>query len=484
MAIDKKKFSISPSTWMIDVLGHSGYTFNFAIADLIDNCISAHAKNIKIYFDLSSDEPFLCIADDGDGMNKKDLKNAAVIGFRDINASREIDDLGRYSTGLKSATRSFCDDVIICSKVRGSYVNSIEIDYKHIVNSQNWEAYELNQCEFENIINEHGTIVVCKSLNFSDNISLNENLFKKIDELEKSIGHIFGKFILDKKVRISLKVKGSNEIIIKGWNPFRVIENKSTKVVFKKDVIYKGENISFKIYILPTFENLSKIDREYMEGNGLINQEGFYIYRNNRLIKEGGWLDLTGISLDAKSIYSRIEVNIPSNLDKEFKINFSKNSLEIPEDLIPTFIEVAKKAKKESNQNYNYRKHPEIKRGTRKEQDRVWKSTKSDGALVLSINTEHPLIKELSKKIGVNELKKLCNLISKSLPISTIQAQTTTSISYTEAELFDLMEEMYNSLLSQGNDINTIKSKMASTEPFKDEIILLINFFEKKEDIK
>ncbi len=35
---------------MMDVLGHSGYTFNFAIADLLDNCISAHAKNIKLFF--------------------------------------------------------------------------------------------------------------------------------------------------------------------------------------------------------------------------------------------------------------------------------------------------------------------------------------------------------------------------------------------------------------------------------------------------
>ena len=61
-------FSISPGTGMMDVLGHSGYTFNYAMADILDNCISAHAKNIKIYFDLTLKNPYLYILDDGDGM--------------------------------------------------------------------------------------------------------------------------------------------------------------------------------------------------------------------------------------------------------------------------------------------------------------------------------------------------------------------------------------------------------------------------------
>ena len=128
---------------MMDVLGHSGYTFNYAMADILDNCISAHAKNIKIYFDLTLKNPYLYILDDGDGMTFDELKNAAVIGYKDIGEKREEDDLGRYSTGLKSATRSFCDDVVISSKPYDNRCNSIEIDYSHITESKKWEAFIL-----------------------------------------------------------------------------------------------------------------------------------------------------------------------------------------------------------------------------------------------------------------------------------------------------------------------------------------------------
>ena len=219
-----------------------------------------------------------------------------------------------------------------------------------------------------------------------------------------------------------------------------------------------------------------------MNGKGLIDQEGFYIYRNKRLIKEGGWLGLDKLGLDDKCKYARIEVNIPSALDKDFKINFSKNSLDIPDELKSVFYDVAKKARKESKTNFNYQKHPEIKRTTRKEEERIWKTSKSDGALVLSINMQHPLIQELSTKLSECELKKLCNVLTKSLPVSMIQEQGTTTIAYTEHELEDLMEEMYQKLISQGFEIKEAKKKMASMEPFKEYLNLLLQFFDDKED--
>ncbi|UKI51889.1 MAG: hypothetical protein L6V79_06950 [Clostridium sp.] len=78
---------------------------------------------------------------------------------------------------------------------------------------------------------------------------------------------------------------------------------------------------------------MDSTDQQYMNGRGLIDQQGYYVYRNDRLIYEGGWLNLQGLNLDDKSKYARVEVNIPSQLDEEFKINFSKNSLVVPVEL-------------------------------------------------------------------------------------------------------------------------------------------------------
>ena len=99
------------------------------------------------------------------------MKNAAVIGYKDISEKREEDDLGRYSTGLKSATRSFCDDVVISSKPYDSRCNSIEIDYFHITESKKWEAFILNDFELEKEIGNHGTLVCCRNLHFADGAS-------------------------------------------------------------------------------------------------------------------------------------------------------------------------------------------------------------------------------------------------------------------------------------------------------------------------
>ena len=100
-----KSFTINPSTNMMDVLGFSGYTFNSAIADIIDNSISAHAKNITVYFKIEDDIVSVFILDDGDGMNLDKLHQCMVPAYKDLNDIRSDDDLGRYSLGLSTRRR-------------------------------------------------------------------------------------------------------------------------------------------------------------------------------------------------------------------------------------------------------------------------------------------------------------------------------------------------------------------------------------------
>ena len=212
---ERKSFSINPGTAMIDVLGHSGYTFDFAIADLIDNCIAAHAKNISIFFNLKREKPFIYILDDGDGMSIEKLREAAVVGFKDISSVRADDDLGRYSTGLKSATRSFCNNIIIASKIEGENANVIQLDFDHIIKSKKWEAFELEDFELVNKLNSKGTMVFCDDLTILGSELNLSNVYSKIDALEKSLSHIFGKYLLRDDIKISIQAEGSNPIYVK-----------------------------------------------------------------------------------------------------------------------------------------------------------------------------------------------------------------------------------------------------------------------------
>lgn len=483
MEANKKTFDINPGTGIMDVLGHTGYTFNEAIADIIDNSISSKASIIDIYFSLDGEKQFLYILDNGNGMNFDELRDSAKIGNKKIEAKREEHDLGRFSTGLKSATKSFCDNVIISSKTVDTQNHTINIDYNYIKNTNKWQAFEIDDFKYKNKIENHGTLIYCDNLHIVNNNSNKEEWYKKIENLSKSLSHVFGMFLLEQKLKIYVQVGNSMNNEIVGWNPFGLLENKSTKVLCSDKKELNGQSVYFKSYILPTYDNLSQKDKNYMIGNGLINQEGFYVYRNNRLIVDGGWLSLEKMNLDDKSKYARIRVDFPSSLDSEFKINFSKTKIEIPEELKKTFISIAEQARKESRTSYNYLKNPEIKRSLKKnESEKLWTSSKNNGATVLSLNEKHPAIKGMLSSLSESEIKKFCSFISKSLPIGLIQGQEIITVSYTENELRELMDQTYKSLKEKGMDVSSIKREMSKMEPYKDYINILLEFFIDKEE--
>ncbi len=476
-------FSISPGTNIMDVLGHSGYSFNFAIADLIDNCLAAKATKIQLFLDINSPTPFLYILDNGNGMNLSKMKEAAVIGFDEISKERNQGDLGRFSTGLKSAAKSFCDNLIVCSKQDKGLVNSIQLDFQHIKESKSWEAFIVSVPQIEQLVGDKGTVIYCDRLTFLNNTTATD-VYAILDDLESSLSHIYGKFILSNNIEISLQLAGSRPTIIKGWDPFDLPHNKSTKLVYETSLECKTFKIPIRAYVLPIYSNLDETDQKYINGKGLIDQQGFYIYRNSRLIYEGGWLGIPGLSLDEKSKYARIEVDIPSQLDEEFKINFSKNSLVVPVELKKSFKEIAQKCRVESRNSANYLKHPELKPRLKSDDTKIWKTSHSSGGIVLSVNLDHPLIDRLCRDMASTDRTKLFQLLSKMIPIRTIQDQGMSITSYSEKDILELTDSMYNDLKNQGLSLKEIKSRFTNLEPFKDYIYVVIDYFEKLEENK
>lgn len=477
----KESFAINPGTNIMDVLGHSGYSFNYAIADLIDNCLAAKANKIKLYIDVDQSTPFLYILDNGYGMTLDKMKEAAVIGFEDISKAREADDLGRFSTGLKSAAKSFCENLYICSRREGAIVNTIQLDFKYIKSQNKWEAFVVENDYLESLLECHGTVICCTDLTIFDKTDTSD-IYTMIDDLELALSHIFGKYISSKKVEISIQLSGSVPRLIQGWNPFELPHNKSTKKVYETIIPFCKGEIQIKSYVLPVFSNLDSIDQKYINGRGLIDQQGFYIYRNDRLIYEGGWLNLPGLNLDDKSKYARIEVLIQSCLDEEFKINFSKNMLVVPLPLQKTFKDIAKKARSASRDSANYLKHPELKPALRSDDTKVWKTTHSSVGTSLQINDEHPLLVKLCQEMSPSNKNKLFKLLSKTIPIRMIQEQGMNVATYTDNEILELADNMYNNLKNKGLTLKEIKKQFTTMEPFKDYINVVIEYFEKIEE--
>src|SRR5690606_4642459 len=130
---------------------------------------------------------------------------------------------------------------------------------------------------------------------------------------------------------------------------------------------------------------------------------------------------------------------------------------------------------------YNYLKHPEFKKTVKKNEESIWKTTKTSNGVVLSINQDHPLIKEVSNEIPSNTLKSLLNAIAKSLPVSMIQSQEITTVTYSEKEHLEMMEKVYIKLKQTDLMLSEIKKKMVSMEPFKYNKNILIDFYDRIE---
>src|SRR5690242_7095982 len=112
-----KKINVPPSpTSLIEALRDIGYSIQTAIADIIDNSITANASNIQIRFAWNSGDSWLAIIDNGAGMTKDELINAIRLGSANPLRKRAGNDLGRFGLGMKTASFSQCRQLTVLSK--------------------------------------------------------------------------------------------------------------------------------------------------------------------------------------------------------------------------------------------------------------------------------------------------------------------------------------------------------------------------------
>ena len=151
-----------------DVLMNSmrsiGYNFRTALADIIDNSISAKAKNIYISSPINDEKNFITILDDGEGMDDSELFNAMKYGSN--KEHYDTNDLGRFGLGLKSASLSQCRILTVASK-KENVIVAYQWDLDSVIQNREWDCLKLENHEINNIPNiehlrklTHGTLVV------------------------------------------------------------------------------------------------------------------------------------------------------------------------------------------------------------------------------------------------------------------------------------------------------------------------------------
>lgn len=474
-------FDITPGTNLIDVLSSSGYTMESAIADIIDNSITANSKNVLIIWNPTKHDT-LKIIDDGNGMNEKDLKDSIILAKKNIKDRKDIDDLGKFGVGLKTASMSFADKLKIVTKQKKKAYIGIEVDFAKIKDENKWYAYTIEpQIEDQFDFFDSGTCITWNDIKIDNDIYVGDRaILNKLSRIEEHIAHVFGNIMINKGVKIYIN---SLDKSIKPYDPFFI--DKNPKIIHEIDIPYKNEKIHVTSYILPTSTNFEKDDKERLIGRGLAEQQGFYIYRNHRLIYEGGWLNIEGLKIDNKSNYARIKVNINNRLDSEFKLNFEKSKVQVPESLVVDFKKIAFKAKKESLNNYEYKTSGiKIKKARNpKDYSKVWVHKKDNKEDRLFINRDHQIIKNIL--VENTKLEQLLKLIENSIPVNIIQNNSIINDKLNFQDLINLLNDAYQKLKEDGNNFNEINKKLFDIEPFDDDRyqMYILQFLKEKKEI-
>ena len=465
---------------MINTFRAFGYNLQTAIADILDNSISAQAKNVWIQYEWRGAKSWVSITDDGTGMDLSSLVMAMTPGSKDPNDQRKNDDLGRFGLGLKASSFSQCKSLTVLTTTTTEVIKRCwDLDF--VNETGNWTLLDyLSTPEFENQLKglEHGTTVIWEKLDrLVGNSNLNNEAARKVfleefNLVEEHLSLVFHRYIEQNKLLIWM-----NGRKISAWDPF-MKESDGGQIVARESL--ENNQISIKCFVLPHISKLSEEQRKAAKTDDWYRLQGFYIYRNSRLLLYGEWLGLFQKNEHFKN--ARILIDIPNSLDHEWKIDIKKAtatpSLIVRKDL----IRLGKLTRKAAGAIHRFRGNQIILDDTNNSFSfkPVWKARKTrEDARHYYINEEHPIIEKLlsSESIDKSDFKKVLKLIGQTTPVeSIIQYHSEDPESHelrdndTDLEngTIELAKMMFKSLLATGVSAEMARKQIFNIEPFNE----------------
>lgn len=401
-----------------------GYSFKTAVADIIDNSISANATEVRIYTPIN-DDLYVAFFDDGDGMDKHELLNAMKYGSN--RESYGEHDLGRFGLGLKSASLSQCRRLTVVSK-KHNFISAYSWDLDSVIENKTWDCLELDDKEIQELPRismlksaTQGTLVIWQNFDIAykkSNGHIKELISEEVEETEKHLSLVFHRFLNRPFKQIKIYI---NDDGIKGFDPF--LEDHPKTDSQKPSLFnYNGSNIKIQQYILPHVNDLSNEYIAKLGGDEMLrNGQGFYIYRNDRLIIYGTWFRLASSNLSSELYkYGRIKVDIPNTLDEEWDIDIKKQNANIPKGLLSQLKKAVSSVRTRSKDKSAKRAKLKLE----KDDDKIWnKSLSRDEKEIYFINSESKFIKNFIDGFDDKDKSKIIHfleIISSSVPYDDI----------------------------------------------------------------
>jgi hypothetical protein len=376
-----------------------GYSLESAIADLIDNSISADARSIRILFSPYG-EPYIAIIDDGLGMNPEELTHAMRHGAQSPTDVRTTNDLGRFGLGMKTASLSQCRELTVVSMKSGQ-LSAAQWDLDVIAATEKWTLLLLDPIEIEKLpvvkvllSQDKGTMVLWRRL---DRLSAGEGsvelaLGDGMVRVREHLALVFHRFLSQEGSSGKMDIL-INENPVSPLDPF-LTWHRATQQLPEESIRVGGALVLVQPFILPHYSKLDPRELELAGGEeGLRRQQGFYVYRNRRLIIWGTWFRLA--RQEELSKLARVRVDMPNTLDHLWTLDIKKSVAHPPLEVRQNLKRIVERIAESSRRVYTYR----ARRANDDTFVHIWDRTDGRDGISYRINREHPIIKSVEGRL-------------------------------------------------------------------------------------
>jgi hypothetical protein len=404
---------LSPDADLLESMRAVGYSLKTAIADLCDNSIAADCQNIWLSWGVpSKNEGYVTLVDDGKGMTRDELRTAMKLAGKPPSAERLSKDLGRFGLGLKTASLSQCRTLTVISK-KNNILSAARWDLDHVLTSKAWNLQWLDQ-ESMNLIPgledleslESGTLVCWQNLDLMLGNTGNK-IETQTTEMAFVVPHlslVFHRFIETTPSERVNFYANSNKL--KAIDPF-LTGPKGSLAKGESYITIGGQTVTVKPYILPPISKMTSAQKaNALFAGNMKDAQGFYIYRNKRLLTFGTWFRLTPRSEVAK--LARVQVDTTNELDSEWRLGIMKSSVIPPQALRKALTAIVPKIVGESETVSVGRGRRITASGTG-----PWEFRElGEGAFSIEINRAHPLMVTLIESLTGDQIKRLDGVFS------------------------------------------------------------------------
>lgn len=461
---------------MIETFRAIGYSLETAVADIIDNSISANAKNIWVDRYWRGGDSVITVKDDGHGMSSDEIRLAMRPGSQNPLETRSPQDLGRFGLGLKTASFSQCRKVSVFSKKPGLEPDYWAWDLDYVATQNEWQLLHWIPDEFLKALDDvdSGTMVVWTDLDrvvspqaSSDNENIKIKFSQSLDRVKNHLAMTFHRFIEEKSIKIYWC---GHEI--EPWNPFCINENK----IQTQPLEQIPGGVSVKGYVLPHQNNFSSPDAyKRAEGmNGWAGHQGFYVYRGKRLLLAGDWLGLFRKEEHYKLV--RIQVDIPNTLDSEWQIDIKKSRAFPPASCREQLEAYAKVLRAMGAKVFRHRGKILRQRAGASFQP-LWLEKKKDDKWSFVVNRDNAVIiaaRDMARTNPDQAIETLLRYIEEAIPtpsifIKEVEEKETPKLPFADVNISmiqNMMETIFRNKLQDGLTPDQARDFLKGTEPF------------------